>query len=178
MVIAEKPKVTRKRKPKLAYGWKKGTVGLQSKIKAQAAGEELSKISNSDEEVKPYEVVDAARDPASVLHPLFTWDNSAAAERYREDQARYLIRHIVITAVVQQSAEPIHIRAFVSVTNEEEHIYNPIARVLEDETKRAEQVRQARLGLIAYRNRWRVFQPYFDPEFQIMFDMISEFCDS
>lgn len=42
--------------------------------------------------ITPAQVVNAARDPASPMHDYFEWDNDAAAEKYRIDQARTLIR--------------------------------------------------------------------------------------
>lgn len=44
--------------------------------------------------VTPARVVDAARDKASVLHEYFEWDDAAAAESHRLDQARALIRSV------------------------------------------------------------------------------------
>lgn len=49
----------------------------------------------------PADVVDAARDPASPLHAHFEWDDSAAAEKYRLDQARTLIRSVKIEVTVR-----------------------------------------------------------------------------
>lgn len=49
--------------------------------------------------ITPAEVVEAAKDVTSPLHTYFTWDDSEAACKYREDEARVLIRsvRIVIT---------------------------------------------------------------------------------
>lgn len=45
----------------------------------------------------PSAVVEAARDAASPLHPLFEWDDDLAAEAYRLDQARAVIRTVLVT---------------------------------------------------------------------------------
>lgn len=50
----------------------------------------------------PVDVVNAARDPASPLHSHFTWDDKEAAERYRLEQARTLIRSVKVEITVQQ----------------------------------------------------------------------------
>jgi hypothetical protein len=50
-------------------------------------------------ELRPQDVVDAARDPKHILHDQFTWDDAEAAERYRLMQARELLRikiHVTI----------------------------------------------------------------------------------
>ena len=47
----------------------------------------------------PMEVVDAARDRGSVLHSYFTWDDAAAAQEHRIEQARQLIRGIQVVVM-------------------------------------------------------------------------------
>lgn len=44
--------------------------------------------------ITPEGVVNAARDPKSPLHCKFEWDDGIAAEQYRRDQARTLIRKL------------------------------------------------------------------------------------
>lgn len=51
--------------------------------------------------LSPRAVVDAARDPASVLHSRFEWDDSAAAEGFRLVQAQGLLRSVKIRVVVE-----------------------------------------------------------------------------
>lgn len=43
------------------------------------------------------QVVQFAADKASPLHPLFTWDDKAAAAEHRLDQARRLIREVYVS---------------------------------------------------------------------------------
>lgn len=45
---------------------------------------------------KPRDVVAAARPAMSPLHRFFLWDDTEAAERYRERQARDLLLNIVV----------------------------------------------------------------------------------
>lgn len=49
--------------------------------------------------LRPTDVVGAARDPKSVLHGEFEWDDTVAAERFRIDQARTLISSVSVTVV-------------------------------------------------------------------------------
>lgn len=60
-------------------------------------GEELERVrlANKDGMLIPAEVVAAARDKKSPLHGRFTWDNKEAADKWREDEARNLIRAYV-----------------------------------------------------------------------------------
>jgi|HubBroStandDraft_6_1064221.scaffolds.fasta_scaffold96482_4 hypothetical protein len=49
--------------------------------------------------VYPENIVEAAADPASVLHNEFPWDDRAAAHQHRLDIARTLIRRIEYLAI-------------------------------------------------------------------------------
>lgn len=52
--------------------------------------------------LRPEDVVEAARPRDSVLHPLFTWNNAAAAEQHRLNEARALIRMVRVEMVVNR----------------------------------------------------------------------------
>jgi hypothetical protein len=54
--------------------------------------QELAKLEDRSGRITPEQVVEVARDPSSPLHPLFVWDDGEAAEKYRLDQARGVIR--------------------------------------------------------------------------------------
>jgi len=60
----------------------------------------------------PSLVVEAAANPASPLHSEFTWDDSVAGQRYREVQARRLIRSVEVrvTHGTQILATPVFVR--------------------------------------------------------------------
>ena len=47
--------------------------------------------------VKPAEIVEAAKDEESELHKCFEWDDTKAAHKYRLTQARTLVLNLVIT---------------------------------------------------------------------------------
>lgn len=61
--------------------------------------------------LRPADVVDAARPADSPLHSHFEWDDGAAAERYRLNQARTLIRSITINVTVREM--PVSVVAYV-----------------------------------------------------------------
>ena len=62
--------------------------------------------------LRPADVVEAARDPESPLHSHFEWDDTEAAEKWREEQARQLIRNVRIEV---GTSSPVLVRAFVSL---------------------------------------------------------------
>ncbi len=61
--------------------------------------------------ITPQQVVEQAEDPASALHPYFTWDDDEAAQRYRVIQARQLITAVRITT----EDRSIEVRALTSL---------------------------------------------------------------
>lgn len=74
----------------------------------------LEKIRNKHPKglLRPTDVVKAARAPSHPLHSKFTWDDGRAAELYRLEEARRLIR--ISVTVVASRGEPTH--AYVSLT--------------------------------------------------------------
>lgn len=68
------------------------------KVPASVAGRELERLNRAagGGMVTPAAVVDAARPERAPLHPAFTWDDAAAAELYRQEEARHLIRSVRI----------------------------------------------------------------------------------
>ena len=93
--------------------------GFKSKADANKVALEMESIgyNNSNDEFNTQEMVDFARNnPNSELHKLFEWNDTIAAEAYRNQQARDVIRFLKITVVDEetQEKEPTLIRYFVS----------------------------------------------------------------
>ena len=131
----------------MIYQWK--IPGLLP-VDAQTAGEELERIYQERGGIEPSTVVEESRDISSPLHPCFEWDDAVAAEKYREDQARLVIRSIV--TVSEDSAEKQQpVRAFVRVQED----YKPITVVLNDEEQMEELLRSALLELSAFRKKYQ-----------------------
>ena len=64
--------------------------------------------------VTPREVVDEARPEDSPLHGAFEWDDGAAAEKYRLEQAQRLIRSFRV--IVGDGAKTVEVPAFIGVS--------------------------------------------------------------
>jgi hypothetical protein len=78
---------------------------------------ELKRIAaEHDGELRPSDVVEAARPKNSALHSKFEWDNTEAAERYRLWQARQLIS--VTVEYIGSGKEAMITRVFVSLTSD------------------------------------------------------------
>lgn len=92
--------------------------------------DELLAIYKANGELTPGAVVQVARDPKHPLHNRFEWDDSVAAEKYRLDQARQLIRVVKVTET--RGNELLRTREFVSVHREAGPSYVPIDEVKAD----------------------------------------------
>jgi len=63
----------------------------------QAMAAELNRLAKQNGgKITPRMIVDAARDENSPLHDYFEWNDDVAAERYREMQARTLLRSVTL----------------------------------------------------------------------------------
>lgn len=94
-------------------------------VDAQTAGEELERIFKTPGKLDPANIVNESRDESAPLHPIFEWDDTKAAEKYRETQAETLMRSVV--TIVDTPHGPQEVRAVVNV----QQTYTPIHVVLE-----------------------------------------------
>lgn len=88
--------------------------GFISPVDAQTVGEELSRIESRDGVIDAHVVVNESRPDDAPLHPHFEWDDVKAAERWRVEQSRRLIRSVEI---VRDPAEPAEM-CFVNVQSQ------------------------------------------------------------
>lgn len=79
----------------------------------------------------PQIVVEDARPVTSQLHDRFEWDDAQAAEQYRLEQARELIRSVKVQ-YVEPSGGVSSTRAFVSIERAEQREYIPVEDVADD----------------------------------------------
>lgn len=83
----------------------------QYPVDAQVVGEAISRLKSRD----PPAIVEAARSRKSPLHPLFDWNQSSAAERFRLVQAQMLLGALQVDVVVyrRKEQETLRVRAVV-----------------------------------------------------------------
>lgn len=128
----------------MVYKFKRG-----SYIKAdpQVAGEMLERL-EAENNLTAKSLVDANRDEDAPLHNEFEWDDSVAAEAYRETQARHIINCIEI---VREEAEPV--RAFFSIYREKPQ-YQHIDTILVEKESRDALLQKALAELNAIRRKY------------------------
>lgn len=93
--------------------------GFKNKADANKVALEVESIgyTNTTDEFNTQEMVDYARNnPNSELHKLFEWNDEIAAEQYRNQQARDILRFLKITVVDDETKnkEKTMVRYFVS----------------------------------------------------------------
>lgn len=98
------------------------------------------------------DVLEEARDPQSILHKHFQWDDDKAAEAYRKQQARQLIQKVTVTI---EKAPDVHIRAFVSLSTDqyEKGGYRMTANVLSDDNLKAQLLHDMQLALVKWKKQ-------------------------
>lgn len=101
--------------------------------------------------ITPKNLVEANRDESAPLHNEFEWNDTKAAEKYRETQAGYIIRNICI---VRESEEKPPVRAFYSVTTDEERKYESLNVIIKSEDKTKKLLESALRELIAFKAKY------------------------
>jgi hypothetical protein len=119
----------------LIYNWKRNMA-----VKAQDAGEFIENLEKKHGAITPKIILDESRSDKALLHKCFDWNDTTAAEKYRESQAGFIIRNLVVVNVSQSDPtnEEVSVRAFVSVTAEENKQYVSINTALADDGMREE----------------------------------------
>jgi hypothetical protein len=127
--------------------------------------------------------VEAASDERSPLHSYFEWNDSRAAQLWREHQARNLVNSI--TVIVEDcNQQPQEVRAFHVVqladahgqTETVDHGYVPIDRIRRDADLSAQVIRNARSELEGWARRYeqyRLVLPEFERDFRPVFSFIQ-----
>jgi hypothetical protein len=116
------------------YGIKPGSWSTKS-VTAQSIGETFEKIrsENGSDIFTAQQVVDEARPENHPIHPCFEWDDWEAAEAYRRDQARSLIRRIEVQYPDTEQTEPafVHVKVLSPDGKQNQVGYAPVRLAVE-----------------------------------------------
>lgn len=127
----------------VTYQWVQGSC---MKGDANEAGRVCAELAERGK-LTAEELVNASRSEDSPLHSMFEWDDTIAAEKYRETQAYKIIRSVEV--VIESS--PIPQRAFGTV---ESKAYQKIERIMESEDLRQILLKNAKRELEAFRRKY------------------------
>ena len=134
----------------MIYQWKNGST---VKIDPQVAGAEMERVRTMQNgRLEARDLVEQSREPTAPLHPAFEWNNEVAAEAYRVEQAKYMIRSIEVVVRDEPEAKPV--RAFVSVKRDEDRSYTSVSHAMSDADLRKQVLQNALRELEAWRNRY------------------------
>lgn len=118
------------------------------------------------------DIVAYARPDGSPLHGYFEWDDAAAAERYREEQAGHLVRSVKVT-VREDDGTTREMRAFYPVRaadsgEEEQRQYVSIKTVLAERDLVTQVIHDAWRQLSMWRARYRDYDSFFGRVFEVI----------
>lgn len=137
----------------MVYKWGHGS--HHGGLKAQEVGEYLNDLREKNGgSLKPAVVVRDAKYKRSPLHDYFEWDDSAAAASFREEQARRIIRAVVVE-VETSDEEPRQVRAYLAVDNTKGKKYVTVQDALSDPELRAEVLDRAMRELQSWKQRYQ-----------------------
>jgi len=141
---------------KIKYTAAKGKI--YNDDQAQEIGEAIEDLQDKiGAEVKPSHLLDAARSKSHRLHSYFEWNNSVAAEKYRNEQAKDMIRSVVI--IIETPIGPTETRAFVSVKSETEdgRRFVTVAQAMSNENYRNQAIEEALKKARFWRSQYKKY---------------------
>lgn len=127
--------------------------------KATVAGQELDRLTKVNGGLTADNVVDSARARKSPLHGFFEWEDSVAAQRYRLEQARYLMRCVVVLYDDGPLKNVRPIRAFIAFETPPESVrgdgrYIAMHRILTEVELREQLLNEALIEHIRWERRY------------------------
>lgn len=137
----------------MKYGWANGSRIGAEPDRVAGAFERIRAKDNGRLTVDA--VVAAARNPRSVLHPLITWDDAQAADRWRREEAAYLIRSLIV--YVEHEQEVAAVRLYVSVHQQDDAraSYTRVSIAASNQDLWTEVEQQALRSLVVFRAKYR-----------------------
>ena len=117
----------------------------------------------------PQQIVNRARDKSTELHKCFEWDDTIAAEKYRCEQARHIIRMLAVvkdTEVGKKEFRPV--RAIVCANSNDNH-YEPVTMSVRNEDSYQRLLNTALRELEAFRKKYSILS-----ELEVVIGSIEE----
>lgn len=138
----------------ISYTFRDGPVTIKNAAKAdpQKIGAALAQIAEQQKgRLTPPAVVEAARNNRHPLHRHFEWDDKLAAESFRLEQARTLIRSVALVGDGEADPAP----AFLSVSDKGGTSYRALGDVLDSADLQNSVLAAAERDLAAFERRYR-----------------------
>lgn len=124
------------------------------KVPADIAAQEVKNCEDKDGFVHPSAVVNRSEPPSAVLHGCFEWQDDIAAVKWREQQARVLIKNIVTVEIRDDDRSEV-VKTFVHVISDDSSKgYKQTAIAVRDASDRLYILRAARRELENFRSKY------------------------
>ncbi len=143
------------------YSWKDG---FRANVNADTVGEILDTLRNSETGLTAKAFVDISRPEESETHKMFEWDDSIAAEKFREQQARVIIGHITVEYETAKKPQ----RAFYHLSYTDPQ-YRSVGEIKESVEDTAALLAMAKRELITFRTKYSILKK----ELSSVFDAID-----
>lgn len=130
----------------MTFEWKPGS---RFKVDANTAGAVCGQLEAAGN-LSAKSLLDASRPKDAPLHSEFEWNDSIAAEKFREGQARNIINHLVVR-LDEKPDEPV--RGFFQITQQEPR-YTNVNAILTHRDLRAELIQQALEEMAAFQRKY------------------------
>lgn len=134
----------------LVYQWKSGA---RIRADAQLAGEMCMKMAEEGR-LSARDLLDESRPVDAPLHDEFEWDDSLAAESWREHQARHIISSLLI---VPEKSEPV--RGFFKIEQAERN-YHSVTAILSQKDTAQRLFDNAMRELMAFQRKYHVLEQF------------------
>ena len=131
----------------MKYCWK----SINFVADANKVGKELEKI-ESEGDLTREAVLEYAKDVKSELNKCFEWDDSIAGEKYRLQQASWILASISI--VVKEEPRK-STRMYVSIKNDDKKVFKNIVSVLENDDEYKQLLDKAERDFISYKEKYQ-----------------------
>lgn len=149
--------------------WEPGYERFFKNKDPQAIAEEIYSISDSPTKEQ---IVDKARDENSELHDLFEWDDAVAAEEWRQEQAKNILRKLKVEFIQGDGEkEPATkefrpVRLFFGNPNDRKGFVS-IFKIMEDKETYQNLLNKAKAELVAFENKYKMLEE-LNPIFEII----------
>lgn len=152
----------------VVYKWAENYRGV---VQPEVVAAEVEKLWTTKGEIRPDDLIERSRPADSPIHDLFTWDDADAAQKYRLEEARHVLRSLVvaqqtddgrtvnpqrlIVKLMHRRNESVEGKSEVLRHAVEPHVYLPAAAVMADDDARNYYVRMAFLEAWSWRQRYK-----------------------
>lgn len=135
------------------FSWREGIPAPA--VPAEVFGEVVERIEAEKGSVKPDDVLEAAQQPDSPIAGLFQWDDKAAANHYRRDQARHYLASLIVVRVRTHEGETASQRAYHVAERGGVRGYRGVQTILSDADMKAQLLDQAKRDLESFLRKYQ-----------------------